>query len=186
MRPVIETSRLVLRKLAPSDAAAISQLAGDIDVARMTGSFPHPFPLLSAEVKVMILNAMHAQGLAYPYAITVDGGPLLGMADIFRRAKGFPFELGYWLGRPYWGKGYAAEASEALMREAKASLGLTEIVAGVFHDNAGSVRVLEKLGFDCLGFGDDYFSMARRKKAKSIDFHLKLDQLTVQAPCANA
>lgn len=184
MRPFIKTDRLILRKIGSGDAAAISKLAGDPDIARMTGSFPHPFPLLSAEVKVMILKAMRRQNNAYPYAITVDGGSLLGMVDIFRNGPGFPFELGYWLGKPYWGKGYAAEASTAILQEAKNTLRLTEIVAGVFFDNPSSVRVLEKLGFEACGPGDDYFSMARLKKASSLDFRLSLDASSGQRSCA--
>lgn len=184
MRSIIKTDRLILRKLSSNDASAISKLAGDPDIARMTGSFPHPFPLLSAEVKVMMLKAMNRQKNAYPYAVTKDGGDLMGMVDMFRNGPGFPFELGYWLGKPYWGQGYAAEASRAILQEAKKTLGLTEIVAGVFFDNPSSVRVLEKLGFKPCGPGGDYFSMARLKKASSLDFHLSLETSSGQKSCA--
>jgi len=85
---------LVLRQLTLKDAAAFSGLAGDYDIASMTGSFPHPFPVLSAEFKIMDLEQKRRRTLAYPYAITIDGGELMGMADIFRRDTDAALEIG--------------------------------------------------------------------------------------------
>ena len=74
MRDDIRTKRLVLRELTLEDAPAFSKLAGDYDIAKMTGSIPHPFPLYSAEFKIMYMRRQKQRGLAYPYAITRDGG----------------------------------------------------------------------------------------------------------------
>jgi len=62
MRDIIETDRLVLRQTEQRDAKAISVLGSDFDIARMTGSFPYPFPLLSAEFKIMTFHAAKRRG----------------------------------------------------------------------------------------------------------------------------
>lgn len=174
MRDIIETKRLVLRQIELCDAAAFSKLGSDFDIARMTGSFPHPLPLISAEFKVMHLRALKRRGLAHPYAITVKGDDaLVGVADLFKRSTDALWEIGYWIGRPYWGKGYITEACSALLAEANSTLGHADRIAGVFTDNPGSARVLEKLGFKAIGQIEQYFSMGRLKKAPSQDFVLK-------------
>jgi RimJ/RimL family protein N-acetyltransferase len=59
------------------------------------------------------------------------------------------FELGYWLGEPYWGKGYATEAGRRVARFAFEELGATQLLSAYMHDNPASGRVLVKLGFLC-------------------------------------
>jgi len=158
MRDTLTTDRLVLRQIELRDAEAFSTLGSDFDIARMTGSFPHPFPLLSA----------------FPYAITRAGDDtLIGVSDLFKRGEDTLWEIGYWIGRPYWGQGFMTEACTALLTEADATLGAQDRVAGVFTDNPGSARVLEKLGFEREGQPELHFSMGRLKKAESQDFVLK-------------
>jgi len=178
MRERINTERLLLRPVAFKDASAFSRLGSDFEIAKMTGSFPHPFPLLSAEFKVMHLMSQRQRGLAYPYAITQDGGDLMGIMDLFRRDETAPFEIGYWIGRPYWGHGYATEAARALIQEARKTLGLSTVIAGVFSDNPASLHLLKKLGFKVLGTSEPYFSMARLSKAESLDLKLSFDTST--------
>lgn len=174
MRDRLETERLVLRQLTLDDAKALSHLGGDLDIARMTGSFPHPFPLLSAEFKIMHMQQLRRRGLAYPYAITENGGGLMGITDLFRRDENSAFELGYWIGKPYWGHGYMTESCQALITEAQKTLGVTRLVAGVYEDNPASQQVLFKLGFEHNGTEGMYFSMARLQKANSLSFQLDL------------
>jgi len=174
MRNKIETERLVLRQTKQSDAVAFSTLVSDFDIARMTGSIAYPYPVLSAEFKIMTFHSSKQRGLAHPYAITLKGeDELIGIADLFRRSAGSLWEIGYWLGKPYWGKGYVTEACSALLDEADETLGAEDRIAGVFIDNPSSARVLEKLGFQRSGEPEHYFSMARLKKAPSQDFVLK-------------
>lgn len=122
MRSIIETERLVLRPITLEDAPLFAKLGGEKDIARMTGSFPYPFPLISVEVKIMMLNAQRRRGVAYPYAITRDGGDIMGVTDLFRRDGSSPFELGYWIGKPFWGKGYMTEACAGIIREAERTM----------------------------------------------------------------
>jgi len=174
MRNQLHTERLTLRQTDLRDAIAFSKLASDFDVARMTGSIPFPFPLLAAEFKIMSFHAAKRRGLSHPYAITLkDQDDMIGVTDLFRRSHNHLWEIGYWIGRPYWGRGYMTEACEALLAEANRTLGLEDRVAGAFTDNPGSTRVLEKLGFERTGQPNDYFSMGRLKNAKSQDYILK-------------
>ena len=170
MRDIIETERLVLRPLALTDAPAFSKYAGDYDIAKMTGSIPHPFPVISAEAKLLMLMGKKRCGRALPYTITLDGGDMIGIADLFRRSDDHDWELGYWVARPYWGRGYIPEAMNALMNEAERTMGVTTFIAGVWHDNPGSIRVLEKLGFRSLGLDGKHFAMARLENTLSLGF----------------
>lgn len=171
MRDIIETNRLTLRQIELRDAESFATLANDLDIARMTGSFPYPFPRLAVDFKVMYLRAQKRRGIGHGYAITETGQDrLIGVADLFRLKEGQPWELGYWVGKPYWGRGYITEACEALLSELENQHGPHAVTAGVFTDNPGSMRVLEKLGFKKDGKPGLYFSMARLAKAPSQSF----------------
>ena len=174
MRNTFQTDRLKLRQTELRDAAAFSKFASDFDVSRMTGSIPFPFPLLAAEFKIMSFHAAKRRGLAHPYAITLkEDDEMIGVVDLFKRDANSLWEIGYWIGRPYWGEGYMTEACEALLAEADSTLGPDDRTAGAFTDNPGSARVLEKLGFERTGKPNHYYSMGRLKKALSQDYVLR-------------
>ncbi|NNE58838.1 MAG: GNAT family N-acetyltransferase [Hellea sp.] len=174
MRDIIHSERLVLRDLELSDAERFSKFTSDWEIARMTGSIPHPMPVISTEIKILTMRSQRRRGLAYPYAITLDGRDIIGVMDLFRRSDTSDHELGYWVARPYWGLGYAKEAGQAFIREAVKSLKISKIVAGVFADNPASMRVLRSLGFKNIGSEGDFFSMARLGHMESIGFELDL------------
>lgn len=185
MRDRLETKRLILRQINDHDAELISQLGGDIDIARMTSTIPHPYPVMSAEFFIMTNRENRRRGLCYNYAITrKDNDELMGIVGVFRRGEDTAMELGYWIGKPFWGLGYTTEACAAILSEAKASLGVTRIIAGVFVDNPVSLKVLTKLGFKSLETYGDWFSMARMEKAKgvnlSLNFSAKGQNLSLQ------
>ena len=186
MRNEIKTERLVLRPLTLEDAPAFSKLASDYDIAKMTGSIPHPFPLFSAEFKIMYLRRQKERGLAYPYAITRNGRELMGVIDLFRSAPDAALEIGYWIGKPYWGQGLATEAAKAVIQEARDTLGVKALLAGAFVDNPASLRVLDKLGFQPTGDEEMYFSMARMKKARSINLRLDIEAQQQAMPMRSA
>ena len=143
----LETPRLRLRPLAPADAPAIRRLAGDLEVARWTARIPHPFPEGAAEGFIAAVSAELGSGGEFALAISARGDPaLLGCCGLDRRADG-SFELGYWLGRPSWGRGYATEAVSALAHHAFRTTGTPYLRAGIFPDNLASARVLQKAGF---------------------------------------
>lgn len=146
--PVLETERLVLRAARLGDAKAIAALANDRRIAENTRRIPHPYTVQNAEEFVM--GAGEAQNELALLIARADGTPIgacgLGFA-------GPVPELGYWLGVPYWGKGYATEAARAVIDYAFQELGHAALQAGARVTNPGSRRVLEKCGFQWTGVG---------------------------------
>ena len=146
--PVLETERLVLRAPRLEDAEAIARLASDRRIAENTTRIPHPYRLADAEA--FITHANNADG-ELALLITVDDEPIgaCGLAQL----EGPAPDLGYWLGAPYWGSGYATEAARALIDHAFTALRLEALQAGARVTNPASRRVLEKCGFQWTGVG---------------------------------
>src|SRR5262245_12152376 len=104
---MIATERLVLRHLNQSDAAAVVALAGDYDVARMTSDLPHPIDTDQA------LNWLETSRGEVRFAIEHQGRMIGGAGYFHTRAS--VAELGFWLGRSWWGQGFATEAAQAIL-----------------------------------------------------------------------
>jgi len=150
----LDTERLRLRPVAPADAPAITPLVSDWEVARQTGRIPHPYPEGGAEKWIAGVRTCQAYGLALALAIErKEDGRLIGCITLETDPSGKPPALGYWLGREWWGRGYATEAAAALADLALSALGVERIEALVFPGNPASVRVLEKAGFRRAGRG---------------------------------
>jgi RimJ/RimL family protein N-acetyltransferase len=143
--PALETARLVLRAPLRSDEPAIVALAGDRRVAENTARIPHPY---SAADAAGIFAAINHKGGETVFAIELDGA-LIGMCGLDPRPDGA--ELGYWLGVPFWGRGYATEAAHAVIDYAFAELGHAVLQSGARVSNPASRRVLEKCGFQWTG-----------------------------------
>ncbi len=158
MRDVIqiETKRLKLRALRMSDAQRIAQLCGDPGVATMILRAPLPYLEVAAEGFIMTLAARRRLGEDFVFAAERPGEGLVGLIGAHKSDPGF--EVGYWYGRPYWGKGFATEALAAFLSEARK---LGPLLAGHFVDNPASGRVLEKGGFAYTGEVTPMFSLAR-------------------------
>ena len=167
MDPVIQTDRLTLRRPEEPDAAGLARFINDFEVARQTGTIPHPYTPLHAEAWIMTRSAFWRRGLERAYVIT-RGGALIGSVALFRPSVDAPFSLGYMLSRDQWGRGYMSEAVAAVLGEA-ARAGVERIVATVFADNPASSRVLEKLCFQPSRNGRS-FSMARMERAPVIEY----------------
>jgi RimJ/RimL family protein N-acetyltransferase len=139
---ILESERLILRPPAPSDIASITAWLGDYDVARMTSRAPHPYAEEDAEEFI-------AAGAPNRFVITRKGdGLFMGLAGLHAEAPNAKewHEFGYWLGKPFWGFGYATEAARRLVTYAFVCLELEEVHAGWFYDNPASGHVLAKLG----------------------------------------
>ncbi|CAA9511419.1 MAG: 50S ribosomal protein acetyltransferase, partial [uncultured Sphingomonadaceae bacterium] len=93
----------------------------------------------------------------------------------FGQRPGGEIEFGYWIARPFWGRGYATEAGKAVIEAARHSLRIKKLSAGHFLDNPASGRVLEKIGFRPLGIVAPRFSAGRRDTAPCRLFELDLD-----------
>jgi [ribosomal protein S5]-alanine N-acetyltransferase len=142
----IRTARLLLRSPQLSDASEISLLAGDYDVASMTGTIPHPYSEKMAAD--WIRNVLRGEE-GVVFAI-VWSGKLIGCTG-YRAFSEDHAELGYWIGKPYWGMGYATEAVHALVQYAFAIDGFAYLTVGHFSDNPASARVIAKTGFERQG-----------------------------------
>src|SRR5262245_65006937 len=141
MKPMrLETERLTLRPFRAADAPVFARLAGEWAVASMTSDIPYPF------------SAAQAMGWLRPvrgearFAIDLDG-QLIGGAGYYRRPSGVA-ELGFWLGRPWWGQGLATEATRAVVRYGFSNPRLPGYSSAQFVDNPASERVLRKPGFE--------------------------------------
>jgi [ribosomal protein S5]-alanine N-acetyltransferase len=138
----MRTARLLLRTPVAADAARISLLAGDYEVASMTGTIPHPY---SEQLAAEWIEGVHAGEEGEVFAI-LRSGALIGCVGY--RAHGRTHaELGYWIGKPYWGMGYATEAARAVIPYAFEVGGLEYLTVGHFNNNPASGRVIAKLGF---------------------------------------
>ena len=155
--PGLTTARLSLRPFAPEDAPDVRRLAGAREVAATTLSIPHPYPEGAAEQWIARQAPAWAEGLEASFAIleraprVLVGGIGLRIAAEHQRA-----EMGYWIGVPYWNRGFCTEAAREVMRWAFGELGLHRIHACHFAGNPASGRVLEKIGMRREGTRRDH------------------------------
>lgn len=165
MRPEIsiETERLLLCPVAEEDLDAIVSGIDDFAVSRMLARVPHPYRRRDAEsfLETSRADAHRNIALSIHDADGLVGG--LGLTGL-RSER----EYGYWLARPAWGKGYATEAGRAFLAHLFHVERLDIVRSGVFHDNPASLRVQDKLGFECVGTHMVH-CLARRQAIEHID-----------------
>ena len=145
--PVLETKRLALRAPRLEDAKTVAMLANDRRIAENTARIPHPYKLADAETFIGSVNKSGGEAV---FLITLNK-KIIGACGI-GPAEPAP-EVGYWLGVPYWGKGYATEALHAVIDYAFTDLAHESLQAGARVTNPASRRVLEKCGFQWTGVG---------------------------------
>lgn len=143
--PVLETERLTLRAPRLEDATVVAVLANDRRIAENTTRIPHPYRVADAREWI---GAANIQAGERSFVIERDG-TVIGSCGLELR-RDLP-EIGYWLGVPYWGKGYATEAVRALIDHAFDELGHDALVAGARVNNPASRHLLEKCGFQWTG-----------------------------------
>jgi RimJ/RimL family protein N-acetyltransferase len=143
--PVVSTERLVLRGAVKTDAEPLAALANDISVAGRTTSMPHPYGLADAERLVARAQACDWRKDAV-FVIEHRAFGVVGLLD-FDEDRGRHAEIGYFLGRPYWNRGYATEAVRGALNWVKRDWRKSVVVAGHFADNPASGQVLCKAGF---------------------------------------
>ena len=142
-----ETERLILRPWHENDAEALYKYASDPDIGPPAGWPPHTSVENSRDIIRTVFSAPET------YAVCLkDGSPigsiglkLKGSTDMTNRDD--ECELGYWIGKPFWGQGLIPEASRALLCHAFEDLGMRAVWCGYYDGNEKSKRVQEKLGF---------------------------------------
>jgi [ribosomal protein S5]-alanine N-acetyltransferase len=146
-RSTLTTGRLSLRAFGNGDAPSVSRLADDIEISRNTLKIPHPYTEADARLWLSIQREQLRTGSGAVFAITKkDDGLLIGACGMELFPDHKRGELGYWLGRDYWGNGFATEAAGAVVGWGFERLGLARVSAARFSDNPASGRVLEKIG----------------------------------------
>jgi RimJ/RimL family protein N-acetyltransferase len=143
--PVLETERLTLRSPRRGDVKAIAALANDRRIAVNTARIPHPYGIADAEQFIASVNKSHGEAC---FVVTLDDAPI-GVCGVDLREDGA--EIGYWLGVPYWGRGFATEAVRAVIDHAFGDLEHETLQSGARVSNPASRRVLEKCGFQWTG-----------------------------------
>ena len=170
--PRIATDRLVLRRPGFQDAARIADLINDFDVSRMLTRVPHPYALADAEAFIAHVCANPRPGDQALLVEHREMGPI-GMVSFHSppapSASGFTVnpELGYWIGRTFWGRGFATEAVAAMLVLARDVLGFRAVASGHFADNPASGRVLMKSDFLYTGEVRTRVSLARQTLAQT-------------------
>lgn len=154
----LRTERLFLRPFRDDDADGFQSLAGHWEVARMTSDIRHP---LTAEDARQWLTPSPGE---VRLAIELEGR-LIGGTGYFERDHG-AMELGFWLGRDWWGRGFATEAARAVLRYGFEHGDVERFTSAHFIDNPASGRVLAKLGFEPIG-QVPMWSIARRNEVQT-------------------
>lgn len=150
--PTLTTARLHLRPFTLADAPAVEHLAGDPAVADTTLNIPHPYPPGGGGIWIATHRERAELGDQFTWAIAdASTDQLYGAIGLVVTARHQRGELGYWLGVPYWGRGYTAEAAAAVRDYAFTTLNLYRIVAQHFARNPASGRVMQKIGMTYEG-----------------------------------
>jgi len=146
VQPILRTPRLLLRPFTPSDAPTVQQLAGAAAVAATTLAIPHPYREGLAQAWIATHQPAYARRENVVFAITEQNGNLVGALNLRLELEHSRGELGYWIGEPFWGRGYATEAVCAVIDYGFLTLGLNRIEARHLSRNPASGRVMQKAG----------------------------------------
>jgi len=171
------TPRLLLRPGFPEDAPALAAAIADQAIARNLANVPWPYRMRDAEAFLASPRDPILPSLLV-FERTQGAPRLIGACGLGRRPSG-AVEMGYWISRPYWSRGFATEACTALIDIAR-TLGLASLEGSHFLDNPASARVLEKLGFEPRGLVAPRMSCARGEEVPA-----RLMQLDLSVEVAN-
>jgi ribosomal-protein-alanine N-acetyltransferase len=151
--PSLSTPRLLLGAFQPDDAPELQRLAGAREIADTTLSIPHPYTLDHAFAWIGTQRRESVRGRATNFAVRLPSGPSLigsvGLRDI--DPEHLQAELGFWIGREWWGRGFATEAAREVLRFGFEDLGLNRIYAHHMARNPAAGQVLRHLGMQHEG-----------------------------------
>ena len=151
-RPTLETARLVLRPFSLADAPDVQRLAGERDVASTTLNVPHPYEDGMAEAWIGAHQEGYEQGKLVNFAIVLrEDRTIIGTIGLRIRQRHASAEMGYWIGKSFWNRGYCTEAAQAVVSYAFEALRLNRVHASYLTRNPASGRVMEKGGMTYEG-----------------------------------
>ena len=132
---ILESDRLILRPPCRADVIAMAGWLGDYEVSKNLAKVPHPYGEDDAEGFVALREVQDEANYSFTIQRKADN-VFLGGIGLHLEVEGW--EFGYWLGRPFWGRGYASEAARRLVTFAFEALSLPRLQAGWYHDNPAS------------------------------------------------
>lgn len=151
--PIIKSERINLRPFTFNDAQDVQRLAGDKKIAETTLDIPHPYPDGAAENWISNHQKECAENKSIIWAITIkDSGELVGAIDFKLRPEFNKAEFGFWIGVPFWNKGYASEALSVILKFGFEELKLNKIFAHHMITNPASGNVMMKNGLKEEGY----------------------------------
>lgn len=148
--PILVTERLVLRPPHHDDIPELAELANNRRIAEMLGRMPHPYN--ERDARNFVEMSRKGERAGCNYAVSIAGtGAFVGCAGLYGGEHGL--ELGYWIGQPYWGQGYATETAHALVDLAFRVTAIDRLHVSCRVINPASRRVIHKCGFQYVGQG---------------------------------
>ncbi|MCQ2554299.1 MAG: GNAT family N-acetyltransferase [Clostridia bacterium] len=167
---IIETERLILRPFRVEDAESIYEYAKDLDVGPGAGWPPHDSLETSREVIKNVLM------VPYTYAVCLksDNKAIGSISLMIGKNSNFGIgeneaELGFWIGKPFWGNGYIKEASLALLEKGFGKMRLERIWCAHLDENMKSARVQEKCGFRFHHKERKYWKIHGEEKSETVN-----------------
>lgn len=136
---------VTLEPVAPHHADAVQRLAVHPEVVATT-NLPDPYPDDGAAQWIAYVQPRHEAGEEFAFAIMSAEDELVGVTGLVG-VTDTTAELGFWIGKPYWNRGYATAAARQAVEFAFDEVGLDRVFARPLERNTPSRRVLEKLGF---------------------------------------
>ena len=155
--PKLKTERLILRPFELSDAEKVRKLAGDRAIADTMLNVPHPYKKGIAEEWISKHKSKFETRGSVHLAITLKStGEVIGAIGLHTKKRNNRAELGYWIGKDYWGQGYCTEAARAIVEYGFSQLKLNKITSSHFLRNPSSGKVMRKIGMKKEGFFEEH------------------------------
>ncbi|WP_223558049.1 GNAT family N-acetyltransferase [Chryseobacterium lathyri] len=145
--PAIETERLILSQLKEEDLPFVTEYLQDKIFSDVTSNIPYPYTGEHARFWMKMSRESFENNTGYTFAVRNKEGQILGAIGLHDRDDD-KAELGYWMGKPFWNKGYITEAAIALIDFGFNELQINKIYATYFLDNPASGRIMEKIGME--------------------------------------
>ena len=146
---ILQTERLLLRPPAAADISRFVPLLNDYEVSKNLSRVPYPYTEDDGCAWVVRAAGERLRGESHPFVlIDKSDDAFVGVCGVHAKLD---FMLGYWIGKPYWGRGYATEAARRVVKFAFDELGAGALTARWIFDNPASGHVLEKIGFESNG-----------------------------------
>ncbi|NAW50650.1 GNAT family N-acetyltransferase [Elizabethkingia argentiflava] len=143
--PKLETPRLILSSLEKTDIPLIVEYLQEKVISENTSHIPYPYTLADAQNWIIMSEEAFKAKTAYNFAIRKKNGKIIGSIGL-HDTEDDKAELGYWIALPFWGKGFATEAAQAVLDFGIKKLGFHKIYASFLLHNIASGKVMKKIG----------------------------------------